>query len=297
MVGRVLGTTAIALPALLFSSAALSAEPAVPEAGAGASGDEQDIPRGRPLPRDDRTGHVSAFAGIAVVVPAGDLGAGAPPVSTTSTTRNGITLAQVLGTGIGGEAGLVLGVSRHSGLELRGQFVRFAAADDCARAYDRITDKGAHTDGVPTCQSQMFAAGLGWTYHTSQALGFDPWVRFGAGYRALVVGGPLLDISATAPKAGTFHGVDVADFTLGGDYFPAPWLGIGLFLNGVVGVDVQAPSVDARGAVYGLFQAGLRIVVEPQRKAVNAASTPAHPTTALAERLDFPQALYNRAAQ
>jgi hypothetical protein len=111
------------------------------------------------------------------------------------------------------------------------------------------------------------------------------------------VGGPLTEISTTAPKAGTFHGIDVLDLTLGGDYFPAPWFGLGIFLTGVVGIDVNAPSPEARGAVYGLFQAGLRIALEPQRKAVNVASGPSRSGVARAESSVFAPSLYNRPAR
>lgn len=297
-VGRVFSTTAIALTALLLSNASLAAEPNE-GGGDGAASSDAGPARGRPLPRDDRKGHVSAFASIAVVVPAGDLGAGVPRL--TATEKSGIVIPQVLGTGVGGEAGIVLGLSRYSGLELRGQFVKFSPAYDCLRAYDSAKERAARTGldeaKVPTCDAQMFAVGLGLTFHTSQALGFDPWVRFGTGYRALTATGPLADISPTAPKAGTFHGIDVIDLTLGGDYFPTPWLGFGIFLSGVVGIDVRAPSTQAQGAVYGLFQAGFRIALEPQRKAVTVASSAPHGATTVAERLDFHPALYNRAAQ
>ena len=102
---------------------------------------------------------------------------------------------------------------------------------------------------------------------------------------------------ATAPAAGTFHGIDVADLTLGGDFFPATWFGVGFFLTGVVGIEVAAPSIEARGAVYGLFQAGLRIALEPQRKAVNAASVSPTFGVARAEDSVFSPGLYNPPAR
>ena len=298
MVGRVLGTTAFgrtlamasAAAALAASSAASADEPA----GEPPAADEGSPVAARPLPRDDRKGHVSAFAGLSVVVPGGDLGAGTRPASLGAAT--GITLAQVAGAGIGGEAGIGVGVTRYSAIDLRGQLVRFEASADCLAA--RRTALGrAGTTSAPSCSAQMFGVGLGLTYHTAQGLGFDPWVRFGTGYRAIVVAGPLADISATAPKAGTFHGIDVIDLTLGGDFFPTTWFGFGLFLTGVVGIDVSAPSPEARGAVYGLFQAGLRIALEPQRKAVNVASGPSRSGTARAESSVFTPSLYNRPAR
>lgn len=248
----------------------------------------------RPLPRDDRTGHVTAFAGLSVVVPAGDLGAGAPPPALDKPA--GITLAQVAGTGIGAEAGLGVGVARHATIGLRGQLARFEGAADCENARRTALGRGGAT-AVPTCGAQMFAADLGLTFHTSQGLGFDPWVRFASGYRAILVTGPLTDISATAPANGTFHGIDVANLTMGGDFYPATWFGIGLFLSGVIGIEVAAPSIEARGAVYGLFQAGLRIALEPQRKAVNVASRAPSFGIARAEDSVFSQGLYNPPAR
>lgn len=269
MAGRVFSTAAGAIAAFLVLAAApfaaLAAEPGEPPSEPG-SDDDASV-KGRPLPRDDRTGHFTAFGGASVIVPGGDLGAG-------------VTLSQIANAGVGGEAGIAIGLSRYSGLELRGQFVKLSSSSEC-----------------PTCQSQMFAAGLGLTYHTAQALGFDPWVRFGAGYRALTVSGPLTDVLNTAPTPGTFQGVDFASFSLGGDYFPVPWFGIGIFFGGDVGVNVAAPDGRARGAIYGLFQAGLRIALEPQRKAVSVASSPPRGGIAVGQRSDFGPSLYNRAAQ
>lgn len=264
-VGRLFSAAAGSIAMLLLSTTALAQQPEAPAGSQPADGDEADAPgRGRPIPRDDRTGHVSAFAGLGVVVPGGDIG-------------GGLTFAQVANAGPGAEVGVAVGVSRHSGLELRGQYARLGPSGDCN-----------------TCRTEMFAAGLGLTYHTSQALGFDPWVRFGVGYRALLVGGPLSDVLRTAPPAGTFHGIDVASLGLGGDYYPVRWFGLGLFLQGDIGIDVAAPSSTARGAVYGLFQAGFRIALEPQRKAVTSAQAAPERRTAIVRRWDFAPALYNR---
>ena len=250
MLGRVRAMTTLVkcpwiAPALagsvLVSSPALAQEPPPPPENV----EEAPAPA-RPLPRDERTGRVSAFAGLGVVVPAGDLGAGTKPLTRTSSA--GITLAQVAGAGIAGEAGIAVGVSWHSTLDLRGQFVQFQPSGDCTAArrsaLARATTAGQTEDSVPTCSAQSFSVNLGFTYHVAQALGFDPYVRYGAGYRALTVNGPLADISSTAPAAGTFHGVDVMDLTLGGDFYPVSWFGLGLFLNGVVGVQARAPSAE-----------------------------------------------------
>jgi hypothetical protein len=276
MVGRVFSTAAGAMAALLlFSGAALAADPDDPAPASGEA-DEAQAPS-RPLPRDDRKGNLSGFAAFNVAVPGGDLGAG-------------LTLAQVMNAGAGFKAGLALGLSRYSALELVGQFVKFSASQEC-----------------PACDSEMFAGGLGLTYHTSQALGFDPWVRFGAGFRSITVGGTLPSTLETkalesttltnVPVLGVYRGLDVASFSLGGDYYPIPWVGIGLFLAGDVGVQLNAPNSAARGAVYGFFQAGLRLAFEPQRKPV--VTRPAAPpaSTALVGRSDFGPALYNRAAR
>lgn len=285
-----LATAGSLFVALLAAAPALADEP--PEEAPPADDDANVAPR--PLPRDDRTGHVTAFAGLSVVVPGGDLGASTRPTSQEKTA--GITLAQVLGTGVGAEAGLGIGLARHATLELRGQLARFEGANDCENARRTALARGGST-AVPSCGAQMFGVDLGLTFHTSQGLGFDPWVRFGSGYRATVVSGPLSDISATAPAAGTFHGIDVANLTLGGDFFPATWFGLGFFLTGVVGIEVAAPSIEARGAVYGLFQAGLRIALEPQRKAVNVASVSPTFGVARAEDSVFSPGLYNPPAR
>lgn len=249
-VARALPAATAALAALLVSAAA-SAQ--LPEAPAEPD-DAADTPgRGRPVPRDDRTGLLHVFAGPTFIVPAGDLG-------------SGLAFQQVADPGLGFLLGLGIGIARSAALDIRGQYGRLARAGGCL-----------------ACSTQMFAAGFGVQYHATQALGFDPWVRFGAGYRALLVEGDLASLVSTAPPAGTFHGVDVASFSLGGDYFPLRWFGVGLFFEGDVGVMARAPSAQARGAVYGLFQAGLRIALEPQRKAATAASSGAPRRTANVE--------------
>ncbi|MFO0590716.1 MAG: hypothetical protein U0441_24445 [Polyangiaceae bacterium] len=276
------------MPASFAASPARAEDPPPPDVPA----DEGPNVPARPLPRDDRTGHFIAFAGLSVVVPAGDLGAGSPPPSTDKPA--GITLAQVAGPGIGAEAGLGVGVARHGTLDVRGQLARFEPANDCQNARRTALGRGG---SVPACSAQMFAADLGLTYHTSQALGFDPWVRYGVGYRAILVNGPLADIAATAPATGTFHGIDVANITMGGDFYPATWFGLGFFLSGVIGIEVAAPSTEARGAVYGLFQAGLRIALDPQRKAVTTATGWPSSGFARAESSVFSPALYNPPAR
>ncbi|MBK8257670.1 MAG: hypothetical protein IPK82_33995 [Polyangiaceae bacterium] len=251
------------------AGAASAQSPSAPPAPEGppAEADDEAPVRGRPVPRDDRTGHFSAFAGLNAVVPAGDLG-------------SGVTLGEVASTGAGAEVGIAVGITRYSGLELRGQFVQLSATSDC-----------------PDCATQMFSGGMGLVYHATQAIGFDPWVRFGFGYRGFKVSGNFINLSSSAPPPGTFHGVDVASFALGGDFFPVPWFGIGLFFEGDVGVMAAAPSVEARGAVYGLFQVGLRIALEPQRKAATVAT--GHPSfqTATSNHSVFGSALYNRGAR
>ncbi len=221
----------------------------------------------RPVPRDDRSGTISAFVGGNIVVPGGDLG-------------GGLTLAQVANAGPSAEGGLELGISRYSGLQLRGQFVSFTSSGECAE-----------------CQLRSIGIGLGLTYHASQALGFDPWVRFGGGYRAMILSGPLTSIQSIVPNEGTFHAVDVGSFSIGGDFFPIPQFGIGLYLEGDVGVQVSTPSADARGAVYGLFQVGLRIALTPQRKSVSVARSQTTLGSASHEPSNFGPSLYNRAAR
>lgn len=258
-----------------FAPAAVAQTPAPPAAQPPAADttfltdDDEPLPPGRPLPRDDRTGRFSAFGGIDVVVPGGDLGAG-------------LTLPDVASVGFAAEAGVGIGVTRYSSLMVRGQFASFGQTTQCA-----------------TCTVQMFAIGLGLTYHASQALGFDPWVRFGTGYRSLsfATDGTIGDIGGVRVTPGTSHGIDLTSFTLGGDFFPVPWLGLGVYLAGDVGIAVSTPDLDARGAVYGLFHAGLRIALEPQRKAVSAASGGPGRTFALQERSDLGPPLYNPGAR
>ena len=245
---RLLGAATVALIGLAVAPALAQEQP--PSAPSAADEDEDAPARGRPLPRDDRAGHVHAFVGANLVVPAGELG-------------GGLTFAQVANTGAGLLAGLGIGLTRYSGLDLRGQYARLTSSAECT-----------------TCGTEMFGVTLGLSYHTSQALGFDPWVRFAAGYRAITVNGPLSSVLSTAPPPGTFHGIEVAGFSLGGDYFPVRWLGVGLFFEGNVGVMAAAPSGEARGSVYGLFQTGLRIALEPQRKAVTSASVPSRSAAA-----------------
>jgi hypothetical protein len=199
----------------------------------------------RPAPRDDRTGTFLIRLQGGAASPIGRL-------------ASGLYFDHVVSGGGGLRGALGVGIGRSATLELSGGWAYLAGASGCV-----------------SCSGSTFDAGLGLVYHPVQALAFDPSLGFSMGYR-----GTLLDGTTTArplPRSlsgALFHGFDFARVTLAGEFYPSPKLGFGPALSLDVGAVLDGPQAGSLGSIYTVLQAGLRISIDPLRRApARSAST------------------------
>lgn len=143
---------------------------------------------------------------------------------------------------VGGEARLRVGVG------LNGYLVGFAEGN-FARA--------AGQSGCVSCDAMSVSAGLGVAAHLTQGFAVDPWISYGAGYRATIVS---VDSVARAVSDAPVHGIDFVRLAIGVEHAPVPWLGVGPY----VGTDIGVRLFD--GAVYGDFVVGMRVTFDVMRR-------------------------------
>ncbi len=190
----------------------------------------------RPAGLDQRSGHWLLHGRFGLLLPFGDIAPDLPASAAVSA-----------GPAFGGNAGI--GISRHTVLEIAGSYALFSGSARCT-----------------TCSGQSFDLGLVLVYHLAQGIAFDPWVSYAAGYRQATFNGEAQTSQAGYTFADTrLHGLDFARVALGGDFYPVPWVGAGLFLEVDAGTYVSRPS-DLGRSVYGYFQAGLRLSLDPVRR-------------------------------
>lgn len=210
--------------------------------------DEVEEQEGRPKPYapDIRTGHVYIDAFGGALFPAGNIAPG-----------SGLGEVASYGFVVGGTIGV--GVSRHAELDLRGSYGMFSAPTECE-----------------SCSSDMATGGLGFTAHLTQGAAFDPWFRYGAAYRTFSVEhGEDEATSVLAVGNGRYHGVDIAQLTLGADFFPAKGFGFGPFLEVDMGTFVAWPDDSLRGTrFYAFFSVGLEIELDPVQWVASAEPAP-----------------------
>lgn len=200
----------------------------------------------RPAGPDQRSGHWLLHGRFGLVLPFADIAPDLPASSAVSA-----------GPAFGANAGV--GLSRHTVLEIAGSYALLSGSARCS-----------------TCSGQSLDLGLGLVYHLAQGIAFDPWVSYAAGYRQVTFDGTAQTSRVVRTFSDTrFHGLDFARLALGGDFYPVPQIGVGLFLEVDTGTYISRPS-DLGRSVYGYFQAGLRLSLDPVRRAdpgVRAAQT------------------------
>ncbi len=222
---------------------------------------EEDNGVPKPMPPDDRTGHLYISPSFGVV---GGAGAFGPLVPTNS----------LLGLGYAVGATLGLGIGRHGTIQLLGDRLAFGAPGNC---------------NIGGCTGTSYALGVGFTYHLTQVLAFDPWASFGIAYRTTSL---TVSQNATATVDGvycptgklcpeTYRGLDAARISLGGDFYPTPWFGFGPFMEVDIGTNLQRPvsnppiglppNVYDTPRTYGFFQFGVRVAFDPMRGGYHAA--------------------------
>jgi hypothetical protein len=115
----------------------------------------------------------------------------------------------------------------------------------------------ARCDG---CGATSIDVGALLSAHLSQGLAFDPWVGYGLGYRHTMLSlGPGAGASEGAEPT-TADGLDFARLSLGGDFYPAAWVGFGPYFEADLGV---RPA--ERTDVYAIGHVGLRLTLDPLR--------------------------------
>ena len=137
-------------------------------------------------------------------------------------------------------ADLGVGVSRLVAVGAWGQFIRYG---------DDACDAGA-------CDASSIAAGLFVRYHLVQGVRFDPWIAAGPGFRV------------TNLEAGSYSGVEWLRVQLGGDWYFAPNLGFGPFIELAAGTyfsKSDGPDLEDR-ALHWNFGTGLRLVFDAPGK-------------------------------
>lgn len=239
------GRTALALGVaatgwVLSTNQALAQSTDQEAAAAAADAEEEDLgPEAgarRPAAPDERAGHILLHGRLGLSQPFGEVAAGQP---------RGRLLSG--GLAFGAHAGI--GLSRVTVLELSGSYALLGCSDCTGRSLD---------------------LGLGFAYHIAQGIAFDPWISYGVGYRRIT-------FSSDGPAAfnDVYHGLDVARIALGGDFYPVPSFGIGLFAALDGGTYLSRPDGGSGITPYGFFQAGLRLSLDPLPRGMRPPATTA----------------------
>jgi hypothetical protein len=222
---------------------------------------EEDTGIPRPPPPDDRTGHIYVAPSFGVI---GGVGSFGPNLPTSTLAGLGYNVGAIVGMGIG----------RYATIQIFGDRAAFGAPANC---------------NVGGCTGTSYALGLGFTYHLTQALAFDPWGSFGMAYRTTlftVSQGSTAMVDGQRCVAGqlcpeSFRGLDAARIAFGGDFYPTPWFGFGPFVEVDIGTALHRPVSDPPVGLppnvtdgprtYGFFQFGVRVAFDPMRSSYKKA--------------------------
>lgn len=200
---------------------------APPEPGAG-------IPK--PYAPDWRRGAFLLSVGGSYVVPLGAV-------------ASGVAAGDLVSGGPGVSLGLGYGLTRHVSFEIDGSYGMFGGGAACAG-----------------CSGSTLGLGMRLVYHLAQGIAFDPHASFGVGFRTSTIEAPE---GGAAPEfgVGRSQGIDFARFSLGGTFYPHPVFGFGPFLEGTIGSYRLRPDPATSPDIYGFFQVGLRVTLDPLRGA------------------------------
>lgn len=195
----------------------------------------------RPAAPDQRTGHWLIQPRLALSVPFGSVATDLPA-------------SAVVGAGPAFGVSAGVGLSRYTVLEATGGYALLPGSSRCSG-----------------CSGQSLDLGLGLVYHLAQGIAFDPWISYGIAYRrSSFEGDPQTSRRVFEGFSGSvLHGLDAARIALGGDFYPLPWLGFGLFFEVDAGTYLARPADLGRSA-YGFFQVGFRLALDPARRGAGA---------------------------
>jgi hypothetical protein len=211
------------------------AKPKVPLPGDEVN-EEEPEPALIPAAPDTLGGHLQLSPAAMIVIPFGKL-----------TDRESQSSALASGLGLSLDAGI--GVSRSVVLGVWGQFVSFSDAGDCS-----------------DCSPTSLAGGAFIRYHLVQGVRFDPWLSAGMGFRTLGASsrdfGSPDELPPGSDGGVRFSGFEFLRFQVGGDWYPARFLGFGPFVELNAGTYLSRPDDRGDAAVYFQFATGLRLTLD-----------------------------------
>ena len=210
--------------------------------------------RATPRAPDERAGHFFTRAHSDIVLPVGYV------------TTDG-SLEDVFAGGFTAGGSLGIGLSPSLELDATGEYGLLGASGDCE-----------------TCEGTLLNVGLGIRAHLVEGASLDPWIRFGVAYRGVsLVRGEDEVASVLAVAPGDYHGIDVAQISLGADYFPVRGFGLGPFIAFDIGTNVAWPDgleATAEARPYAFLSLGVDITLDP----VGMATPPSKPAPAPAPK-------------
>ncbi len=147
---------------------------------------------------------------------------------------------EILGTGYGFSGRIGLGLNRYVVTNVDFGMNSYSSTDRCS-----------------SCSSNSFRVGLGLEYHMAQGIAFDPWLRFGFGYRNLSI-----QSDNFKEFNGTYHGMDWLHMGIGGHFYPMKPFGFGPFLDWAIGSYSLTPTVSNSNSTYSIVTLGLNVIVD-----------------------------------
>ncbi|MEO7329391.1 MAG: hypothetical protein ABI193_12480 [Minicystis sp.] len=206
---------------------------------------------------DDRTGHLLIYPRFSYTGAAGYLASLSPVAAITTSTFT----RDVVGAGMSFGGAIGVGIARHASLQIDGSYTLFGTPSGCDNC------KGSSSD-----------LGLGLAYHLAQGIAVDPWGSFGMGVRSqryTILRDLSLPRSSTDVLDQAYVGLDFARIALGADFYPLPYLGLGPYFEADVGTNLSRPDPTFGASAYAFFQVGVRIAVDPFRRASGPVQTQA----------------------
>jgi hypothetical protein len=106
-----------------------------------------------------------------------------------------------------------------------------------------------------SCSAHELRFGLEAEAHLAPTRRLDPWIGLGVGYEILDL--TAVDATGNAVESAALHGVRFLDASIGLDWKPAPWLGVGPFVGLALGhyASDTAPAT----TTHGFATVGLRV--------------------------------------
>jgi hypothetical protein len=156
--------------------------------------EEEPLPKPRPVPADTRAGH-----------PTVALQLGWQRIFGVAQT--GLYQSSYASWGAAPGLQIAYPFSRHFAVEAFGSYASFKN----------------HSDDCSTCTARTYSFGLGAVYHLVDGIPFDPWFSAGVAYRATRLADTSYHLDYT--------GMDVIRWSMGMDYYPAPYIGFGPFTD------------------------------------------------------------------